>query len=78
MIALTSLVTVGSRARQTACFLATRWPERPPDEQRNLSLVVSLSKAEDVEKARVSVTKPTREWDRPAIHADSERSLLCI
>jgi hypothetical protein len=65
MIALASLAVVAGQAQQTVYFLATAWPELPPEEQRNLSFVVGLSKAEDIEKAREFVSKPTRELGRP-------------
>jgi hypothetical protein len=65
IIALASLVAVASQAQQTVYFLATQWPELPPDEQQNLSFVVGLSKPEDIEKAREFVTKPTIELGRP-------------
>jgi len=65
MIVLASLVVVAGQAQQTVYFLATQWPELPPEEQRHLSFVVGLSKAEDIEKAREFVAKPTRELGRP-------------
>ena len=65
LVASTSLVVVASQAQQTVYFLATQWPELPPDEQQNLSFVVGLSRAEDIEKAREFVAKPTIELGRP-------------